>query len=47
MSLPLEDAKCCFVCGMENPEGLRIRWHTEGHERVSTKSTKSDFVDTL
>ena len=33
-----EDDHHCFVCGMENPDGLRIAWHTEGH------STKAEFI---
>ena len=26
----LEDDQYCFVCGMENPDGLRLTWHVEG-----------------
>ena len=28
--LLLEDDHHCFVCGMKNPDGLRIVWKTEG-----------------
>ncbi len=28
--LQLEDDNCCFVCGMENSDGLRIHWTVEG-----------------
>lgn len=35
MKLLFEDDHRCFVCGMENPDGLRIAWHTEG---ISTQA---------
>ncbi len=28
--LELVDDHCCFACGMENPDGLRIEWRIEG-----------------
>ncbi len=28
--LELEDDQHCFACGMENPDGLRIKWKQEG-----------------
>jgi len=28
--LELIDDHRCFVCGMENPDGLRLQWKTEG-----------------
>lgn len=27
----LEDDSCCFACGMDNPDGLRIPWKVNGH----------------
>ncbi len=28
--LVLEDDRCCFACGMDNPDGLRVEWKVEG-----------------
>lgn len=33
-----EDDHRCFVCGMENLDGLRIKWHTAG------LCTKAEFI---
>lgn len=29
--IPLEDNHQCFACGLENPDGLRLKWLVEGH----------------
>lgn len=26
----LEDDGCCFACGLDNPDGLRIQWTVDG-----------------
>src|SRR6185503_19657222 len=28
--MQIEDNQCCFACGMNNPDGLRIAWKVEG-----------------
>ena len=33
----LEDNKCCFVCGHDNPEGLKLQFHyQENGKKVET-----------
>jgi uncharacterized protein (TIGR00369 family) len=34
--LLLEDDKHCFVCGADNPAGLKLRWDTSGKETHAT-----------
>ncbi len=29
-TLELIDDNCCFACGLENPDGLRLEWKIEG-----------------
>lgn len=35
-------AKWCFVCGVENPCGLRIRFFNDGHHRALARVTLGD-----
>ena len=28
--IQIKDDRCCFVCGMDNPDGLRLKWTDEG-----------------
>ena len=32
----LEDDKCCFVCGHDNPEGLKLQFHYQENKKVET-----------
>jgi uncharacterized protein (TIGR00369 family) len=35
MKLKLEDDQSCFVCGMNNPDGLQIRWEIQGQTTIA------------
>lgn len=35
-------AKWCFVCGVENPHGLQIRFFNDGHHRCRAEVTLGD-----
>ena len=32
----LIDDHWCFACGLENPDGLRLTWHVDGHTMTTT-----------
>jgi uncharacterized protein (TIGR00369 family) len=34
----LQDDRCCFVCGIDNPDGLRIEW------KIEEFSTTAEFI---
>lgn len=36
--LQLKDDQYCFVCGMQNPDGLRLEWKVEG------MTTTAEFI---
>lgn len=34
--MKLEDDRCCFACGMDNPDGLRLEWKVDGPVMTTT-----------
>src|SRR5689334_19516323 len=38
LQMSLEDDRYCFACGMDNPNGLQIKWKTHG------LTTSAEFI---
>jgi uncharacterized protein (TIGR00369 family) len=37
MRIPQANSKSCFVCGMSNPFGLKLRFYNTGNEEIEAK----------
>ena len=41
--MKLIDDNCCFACGLNNPDGLRLHWHIEGATMTTTITPEEKY----